>query len=133
MNNKQQLVADTVRFKGSDMKTAQDLQAGLAPTEKQVQANQAQMQATEKQSQAEQKEIAANKRFGELGEYNILGEVTVYFANGKSGRRAKVHPATARTRNQGKDRHRLHHSGAGLCLRGRFGSSESETQPRTRR
>ena len=26
---------------------------------------------------------AANKRFGELGEYNILGEVTVLFANGK--------------------------------------------------
>jgi OOP family OmpA-OmpF porin len=27
--------------------------------------------------------VAANKRFGELGEYNILGEVTVYFANRK--------------------------------------------------
>ena len=26
---------------------------------------------------------AANKRFGELGDYNILGEVTVLFGNGK--------------------------------------------------
>jgi OmpA-OmpF porin, OOP family len=26
---------------------------------------------------------AANRRFGELGEYNIMDEVTVYFANGK--------------------------------------------------
>lgn len=27
--------------------------------------------------------VAANKRFGQLGDYNILDEVTVYFANGK--------------------------------------------------
>ncbi len=98
MNDKHQLVADTVKFKGSDLKAAQDMQAGIAPTEQQVQANQAQIQAGEKQTEAQQQEIAAsqekiaankaeiaaaNKRFGELGEYNILGEVTVYFANGK--------------------------------------------------
>jgi|SRR5450432_2934031 OmpA-OmpF porin, OOP family len=107
MNGQHQLVADTVKFKGSDLKTAQDIQAGLAPTEQQVQANQAQIQANqaqiqaqEQQSAAHQQEIAANqakiaanqaeiaaanKRFGELGEYNILGEVTVLFANGKVG------------------------------------------------
>lgn len=105
MNDKHQLVADTVKFKGSDLKTAQDIQAGLAPTAEQVaanqaeiQANQAAIQAAEKVSAEHQQEIAAsqakiaankaaiaaaNKRFGELGEYNILGEVTVLFANGK--------------------------------------------------
>lgn len=105
MNDQHQLVADTIKFKGSDLKTAQDIQAGLAPTQQQVaanqaeiQANQALIQANEKISEAHQQEIAANqakiaanqadiaaanKRFGELGEYNILGEVTVYFANGK--------------------------------------------------
>jgi OOP family OmpA-OmpF porin len=105
MNGQQQLVADTVKFKGSDLKTAQDIQAGLAPTEAQVQANQAEIAANQAQIQeaakvsaAHQQEIAANqakiaanraeiaaanKRFGELGEYNILGEVTVLFANGK--------------------------------------------------
>ena len=112
MNSQQQLVADTVKFKGSDLKTAQDIQAGLAPTqqevqanqaaiqanEAQIQANQAQIQANERVSEAHQQEIAAsqakiaanqaeiaaaNKRFGQLGEYNILGEVTLYFANGK--------------------------------------------------
>jgi outer membrane protein OmpA-like peptidoglycan-associated protein len=98
MNDKHQLVADTVKFKGSDLKTAQDIQAGLAPTDQQVQANAAQIKATDEQTAAQQQEIAANqekiaaekaaiaaanKRFGELGEYNILGEVTVYFANGK--------------------------------------------------
>jgi OmpA-OmpF porin, OOP family len=98
MNDKHQLVADTVKFKGSDLKTAQDIQAGLAPTDQAVQANAAQIKATEQQTAAQQQEIAANqekiaaekaaivaanKRFGELGEYNILGEVTVYFGNGK--------------------------------------------------
>jgi len=98
MNDKHQFVADSVRFKGSDLKAAQDIQAGLAPTQQQVEANQAQIAATEKQTAAQQQEIAANqakiaankaeiaaanKRFGELGEYNILGEVTVYFADGK--------------------------------------------------
>ncbi len=98
MNDKHQLVADTVKFKGSDLKAAQDMQAGLAPTQQQVAANQAEIAANEKATAANQAEIqasqqkiaanqaeiaAANKRFGELGEYNILGEVTVYFANGK--------------------------------------------------
>ena len=51
-NAQNQLVADSVKFKGSDLKTAHDIQAGVC-------------------------------RFGELGDYNILGEVTVLFANGK--------------------------------------------------
>ncbi len=105
MNDSHQLVADTVKFKGSDLKNAQDIQAGLAPTQEQVAANQAEIKANQeaieaaaKVSAAHQAEIAANqakiaankaeiaaanKRFGELGEYNILGEVTVLFGNGK--------------------------------------------------
>jgi outer membrane protein OmpA-like peptidoglycan-associated protein len=108
-NAQNQLVAGTVRFHGSDLQTAQDIQAGLAPVVQQAQQNQAQDQA---QIQAQQQEIqqqnaelqaqqkasaehaaeiaanqaaiaAANKRFGELGEYNILGEVTVLFGNDK--------------------------------------------------
>jgi OOP family OmpA-OmpF porin len=104
-NAQQQLVADSVKFKGSELKNAQDIQAGVAPAEAQIQAQQEQLQQTEQQIQAqqaamnaqqaqlsaEQQKIAANKaaiasankRFGELGEYNILGEVTVLFANGK--------------------------------------------------
>jgi OmpA-OmpF porin, OOP family len=104
-NAQNQLVADSVKFKGSDLKAAMDAQAGLQPTEQKVAANTAQIQQTEaqvaqqqaalqaQQAQltAEQQKIAANKaaiaadnkRFGELGEYNILGETTVYFANGK--------------------------------------------------
>ena len=97
-NDKHQLVADRVTFHGSDLKTAQDIQAGLAPTEQKVQENQQQIQADQQKIQQQQQELqaeeaktaankaaiaAANKRFGELGDYNILGEVTVLFGNGK--------------------------------------------------
>ena len=97
-NDKHQLVADRVTFHGSDLKTAQDIQAGMAPTQQQVQQNQQQIQADQQKIQQQQQELqeeeaktaankaaiaAANKRFGELGDYNILGEVTVLFGNGK--------------------------------------------------
>jgi OOP family OmpA-OmpF porin len=114
MNVNQQLEADTVKFKASDLKNAQDIQAGLAPTQAEVAANQAQIAANSKEIQAQQaasaahaQEIAANqakiaankaaiaaanKRFGELGEYNILGEVTVLFGNGKVDVEASYKP-----------------------------------------
>jgi OmpA-OmpF porin, OOP family len=105
VNDKNQLVAGTVTFHGSDLQTAEDIQAGLAPTEQQVQQNQKQIAAQEQQIQQQQAQlraqqeasakhaaeiaankaaiVAANKRFGELGDYNILGEVTVLFGNDK--------------------------------------------------
>jgi OmpA-OmpF porin, OOP family len=105
MNDQNQIVADSVKFKGSDLKAAMDAQAGLQPTMQKVAANSAQLQQTDAQVAAqqaalqaqqaqltvEQQKISANKaaiaadnkRFGELGEYNILGETTVYFGNGK--------------------------------------------------
>jgi OmpA-OmpF porin, OOP family len=104
-NAQNQLAADSVKFKGSDLKTAQDMQAGMAPVvaqeqaqqqklaqqQAQLQQQQAKIQATEAEQAKHDQEIAANKaaiadankRFGELGEYNILGEVEVLFANGK--------------------------------------------------
>jgi len=113
-NAQNQLVADSVKFKGSELKNAQDIQAGITPAEQQLQAQQQQIQQSEQQMQqqqaamqqqqaqlnAEQQKIAANKaaiaaankRFGELGEYNILGEVTVLFANGKVAVEAQYKP-----------------------------------------
>jgi outer membrane protein OmpA-like peptidoglycan-associated protein len=104
-NAQGQLVADTVKFKGNDLKAAMDAQAGLQPTVEAQQEHEAQIQQSEQelaaqkaalaaqqaQLSAEDQKIAANKaaiaaankRFGELGQYNIMDEVTVYFANGK--------------------------------------------------
>jgi outer membrane protein OmpA-like peptidoglycan-associated protein len=104
-NDQNQLVATSVKFKGNDLEQAQSIQAGLQPSKEQIQQSQeelaqqkaaleAQQQAMKQQQQdmaAAQAKIdankaaieAANKRFGQLGDYNIMDEVTVYFANGK--------------------------------------------------
>jgi outer membrane protein OmpA-like peptidoglycan-associated protein len=100
MNDKHQLVADNVKFKSSDLRAAQDIQAGLAPTQQQVDANEKQIAANESDIEANQAKIAvnkqdieaANKRFGQLGDYNILDEATVYFANGQVDIEAKYKP-----------------------------------------
>jgi len=104
-NAQNQLVADMVQFNGKSLQTASDIQAGTAPLVQQTQQQQQELAAQQAKLQQQQaalaqaqkvqeehaEEIAANKeavaavnkRFGELGEYNIWDEVTVYFANGK--------------------------------------------------
>ena len=100
-----QLVATKIRFKGNDLQQAQAIQAGLAETTQQAQQNKVELEkqnaalaaqnAALKEQQAalteQQKKIAANKaaiaantaRFGQLDDYYIMDEVTVFFDNGK--------------------------------------------------
>jgi outer membrane protein OmpA-like peptidoglycan-associated protein len=70
----------------------------------QQQASQQQPQqlADEQQKIEASKEAiaAANKRFGELADYNILGEVTVYFANGSTLLESQYKPALLRLSKQ---------------------------------
>jgi len=104
-NAQNQLVADSVKFNSKNLQTATDIQAGVTPVEQQEQAQQqelaqqqaklqqqqAQIQATQEEQAQHTAEIAkekaaiaaVNKRFGELGDYNIWDEVTVYFGNDK--------------------------------------------------
>ncbi len=108
-NAKKQLVATSIKFKGNDLEDAQTIQAGLQPTKEQIQQTQQQLEeqkaALERQEQEMQQQLqqqqkqmalaqekidankaaieAANKRFGQLDDYNILDEVTVLFGNGK--------------------------------------------------
>jgi len=101
-----QLVATKVRFKGNDFEQAQAIQAGLAETQKQAQKNKEELEkqnaelAAQNAALKEQGEkVAANRaaidaaiaRFGQLDDYYILDEVTVYFGNGK----VKVDPKYA--------------------------------------
>jgi OmpA-OmpF porin, OOP family len=94
-----------VRSSSNDLEDAQTIQAGLQPTKEQVEQTQQELAlqkaALERQEQEMQKQQqqmalaqqkidankaaieAANKRFGQLDDFNILDEVTVYFANGK--------------------------------------------------
>src|SRR5579862_4428426 len=112
-NSQNVLVATKVRFKGNDFKQAQAIAAGMHDTKVQAQQNQeelekqnaelkAQNEALAKHQaaiQANQEKIAANKaavdaaiaRFGQLDDYYIMDEVTVYFGNGKT----KVDPKYA--------------------------------------
>jgi OmpA-OmpF porin, OOP family len=100
-----QLVAQTIRFKGNDFEQAQAIQAGVHETAAKAAANQSELekqnalleeqnealkkqqaQLTEQEKKlAEQKAlIAANTaRFGQLDDYYIYDEVTVLFGNGK--------------------------------------------------
>ena len=99
-NAQNQLVASSVRFKGNDLEDAQTIQAGLAPENEQIQQSQQELQAQQAALQRQQAKIdankaaieAANKRFGQLDDYNIMDEVTVYFDNGKVALDPKYEP-----------------------------------------
>jgi outer membrane protein OmpA-like peptidoglycan-associated protein len=106
-NTENQLVASDVKFKGNDLEDAQTIQAGLQPAKEQIEQSQQELEqqkaALERQQQAleaQQAKIAANKdaieaankRFGQLDDYNIMDEVTVYFANGKVALDPKYQP-----------------------------------------
>ena len=107
------VVAKSINFDSQDLETAEAIQAGATPTKQAVksnaqniaankQANQANAQATaanQVQTAANKQEIAANqeqidadqqkiqastKRFSELSEYDIKGDLTVNFASGSS-------------------------------------------------
>jgi outer membrane protein OmpA-like peptidoglycan-associated protein len=113
-NAENQLVATSVKFKGNDLEDAQTIQAGVQPAKEQIEQSQQElaqqkaalerqqqaMQAQQQALQAQQAKIdankeaieAANKRFGQLDDYNIMDEVTVYFANGKVNLDPKYQP-----------------------------------------
>ena len=101
-NESKQLVASSVKFSGGDLQDAQvaeaanrqkheqsqqELEAHKAVLEKQTAALKAQNEQIEQHEAqlAEHKAQIADavSRFGQLDEYYIFDEVTVYFANGK--------------------------------------------------
>jgi len=104
-DDQKQLIAKSVAFKGNDLEDAEKIEAGMHETKVQVQQNQAELEkqnaALKAQNEALQQQqaqltehqakIAANKaavdaaiaRFGQLDDYYIFDELTVYFDNGK--------------------------------------------------
>jgi OOP family OmpA-OmpF porin len=97
-NDQHQLVAEKVRFKGNDLQHAEAIEAGMHETKVETQQNKEELERQkaalaqhETQLTEHQAKIAENKaaidaavaRFGQLDDYYILDEVTVYFANGK--------------------------------------------------
>src|SRR5271167_2799311 len=104
-NEHRQVLATSIKFKGDDLEDAQKIQAGMHETKMQAQQNkeelERQAEALRAQNEALQKQqaqlaeqqakIAENKttidaavaRFGQLDDYYIFDELTVYFGNGK--------------------------------------------------
>jgi len=98
-NAENQLVAEKVSFKGDDLQEAMRMQAGMHEVKVQNQQQQAELEkqnaelkAHNEALEAQQAQINANKaavneaiaRFGQLDDYYIRDEVTVYFDNGKT-------------------------------------------------
>jgi OOP family OmpA-OmpF porin len=116
-NDQNQLVAKSVRFKGNDLQQAQAINAGMHETQVQTAQNQeelAKQQAALQQQQAQlteqQAKVAANKaaidaavaRFGQLDDYYIRDELTVYFGNGKVDVDPKYNPQLLTLVEKGK-------------------------------
>jgi len=130
-DDRRQLIAKSVKFKGDDLERAKSIQAGMHETQAQARQNkeelekhnaalQAQREALRQQQEAlaaererveanrsaiaaNQAAIAANRakieaavaRFGQLDDYYILDEETVYFGSGKTAVEAKFKTALA--------------------------------------
>jgi OOP family OmpA-OmpF porin len=109
------VVANTIKFSKDDLRQAEAIQAGLAPTQQAVETNQqniqanrediasnkegvaankVQMAANREKIAANQEQISANqqdvnKRFSDLSDYETKGDATVYFASGSTEISAK--------------------------------------------
>ena len=90
--NTEEMTANSVSFKGNDLERAEAMQAGMHETKKQAESNKEQLGQHEAELARQQEQVSSNKaaiaaavaRFGQLDDYYILDEVTVYFANGKT-------------------------------------------------
>jgi OmpA-OmpF porin, OOP family len=86
------VTATSVSFSAKDLAAAQAIQAGLNPTEQQLKATTGDVAANKAAIQGNQQQIAKNtsdeanlaKRFGELGDYDVKHEATVFFDAGKA-------------------------------------------------
>jgi OmpA-OmpF porin, OOP family len=98
-NESRRLIATSVKFSGDDLEKAQIAEAANRESRKQLEEHNAELerQAVALKAQKEQLELqqaqlaqhkaeieAAKARFGEMDDYYILDELTVYFANGKT-------------------------------------------------
>jgi outer membrane protein OmpA-like peptidoglycan-associated protein len=109
-NSQNQLVAKSISFKGDDLKRAMSIQAGLHETQTQTQVNKEEIATNKESIAANQEKISANKaaidaavaRFGQLDDYYILDEITLYFGNGKVNVEPQYEPRLLALANKAK-------------------------------
>jgi len=87
-----QLAADTIRFSADDLKTAQQIEAGLHPTNQQVKTNAAGVASNKAAGEANAQGVAANaseveeanKRFSQLTDWDTKGVAIMTFPTGSA-------------------------------------------------
>jgi OOP family OmpA-OmpF porin len=89
-----QLVASQVEFSKENLQTASMIQAGLAPTQAQVEANKGNIESNQQNIALSQENIEMNRqqisadarateeRFDSSTDYDVKGEMTIYFNTG---------------------------------------------------
>jgi outer membrane protein OmpA-like peptidoglycan-associated protein len=98
-NSNGQVTAEKIKFSKESLKMANQIQAGLTPTNQDVQANKQSIEANKGAIASNQQAIssnttdiaenqqaiqAANKRFSDLDDYNVKDTVTLYYGVGAS-------------------------------------------------
>ncbi len=106
-NDQQQLVAKSIFFNKDDLEKANAIQAGVDATATRSKQNQAELERQNAELQAQNERLKAgaakiaenrkmieeaNRRFGQLDEFNILDEVVIYYGNGKTALDPKYQP-----------------------------------------
>jgi outer membrane protein OmpA-like peptidoglycan-associated protein len=98
-NGPNDMLAQKIRFKGNDFQQAKAIQAGMheekelnAEQKAELEKHNAELRAQQAKLNEHNEKITANKaaieantaRFGQLDDYYIYDEVTIYFGNGKT-------------------------------------------------
>jgi len=86
------VVATVIKFSRDDLETAEQIQAGLVPTQEKVQENQQNIAQNRRDIQSNKENIAANQqnindinqRFSQLTDYDVKASSSVYFDVGSS-------------------------------------------------
>ena len=102
------LTATSVTFSAKDLETAQAIQAGLSPTQQQLQGTNQQVAANQKAATANQQAVAKvsadeaslNKRFGELSDYDVKHEASVFFGPGQTALTSESKASSPRWRSR---------------------------------
>jgi len=117
-NQDRKLVATSVKFSGGDLQKAQLAEAANRQHRKETERHKAELEkqaaalkAQNEQLELHEEQLAAHKakieaaaaRFGDMDDYYILDEVTVYFANGKVKVDPKYEAPLLELAQKGKD------------------------------
>jgi outer membrane protein OmpA-like peptidoglycan-associated protein len=115
-NQDRKLVATSVKFSGGDLEKAQLAEAANRQHRKETGQHKAELEkqaaalkAQNEQLELHEEQLAAHKakieaaRFGDMDDYYILDEVTVYFANGKVKVDPKYEAPLLELAQKGKD------------------------------